>query len=49
MAISAAVTISAALVMIFAAVEKKMLGWKPSRHACRTCGRTDRYNCACRR
>ncbi|HWE83288.1 MAG TPA: hypothetical protein VG265_16675 [Gaiellaceae bacterium] len=49
MATSAAITISAALVMIFAGIDKKMLSWKTTKRSCQTCGRVDRYNCACRR
>jgi hypothetical protein len=49
MATSAAISISAALVMIFAGIDKKMLSWKTTKRSCQTCGRVDRYNCACRR
>ncbi len=46
---TALVVASAALMMAFTGAKKKMLRWKPSERRCQTCGRTDRYNCPCRR
>jgi len=39
----------AALLMVVAALDKKLLRRKETRPRCRTCGRVDRYNCPCRR
>jgi len=44
-----ALIVSAALVMVFIGTSKKLLRWKPAERRCRTCGRVDRQNCACRR
>jgi hypothetical protein len=41
--------VTAALLMVFAGTHKKALRWKPAERRCRTCGRSDRYNCPCRR
>jgi len=40
---------SAALLMALAGLQKKLLRRKETPPRCPTCGRTDRYNCACRR
>jgi hypothetical protein len=40
---------SAALLMSLAGLQKKMLRRKDLNPRCPTCGRADRYNCACRR
>jgi hypothetical protein len=39
----------AALLMVLAGMQKKLLRRKDTQPRCRTCGRADRYNCACRR
>jgi hypothetical protein len=40
---------SAGLLMVLSGLQKKLLRRRESVTRCRTCGRTDRYNCACRR
>jgi hypothetical protein len=43
-------TLIAGLTMVVAGTQKKLLRWKkPPPKRCATCGRTDRYNCPCRR
>jgi hypothetical protein len=44
-----ALAVSAALMMIFMASSKKLLRWKPAERRCRTCGKVQRHDCACRR
>ena len=41
--------VSAALLMVTLGTTKKKLGWKHAPRRCSTCGRTDRYDCPCRR
>jgi hypothetical protein len=40
---------SAAVLMALSGLQKKMLRRKEAPPRCPTCGRIDRYNCACRR
>jgi len=40
---------SAGVLMALSGLQKKMLRRKEAPSRCPTCGRTDRYNCACRR
>ena len=40
----AGVSVTIALLMIFAGIEKRMLVWKPGRR-CPVCGRTGRHVC----
>jgi hypothetical protein len=40
---------SAGLLMALTGLQKKVLRRKEVRPRCPTCGRTDRWNCACRR
>ena len=40
---------SAGILMALSGLQKKALRRKEARPRCPTCGRTDRYNCACRR
>ena len=40
---------SAGLLMVLSGLQKKLLRRKGLRPRCPTCGREDRYNCACRR
>lgn len=40
---------SVAVLMALSGLQKKMLRRKEAPPRCPTCGRTDRYNCACRR
>jgi formate dehydrogenase maturation protein FdhE len=40
---------SAAVLMTLSGLQKKVLRRKETRRRCPTCGRTDRYACACRR
>ncbi len=40
---------SAGLLMALLGLQKKMLRRKEAPARCRTCGRTDRYNCPCSR
>jgi hypothetical protein len=40
---------SAGVLMTLSGLQKKLLRRKESPQRCPTCGRTDRYNCACRR
>ena len=42
-------TASAGLLMALSGLQKKLLRRKELPPRCPTCGRTDRYNCACRR
>ena len=42
-------TASAGLLMALSGLQKKLLRRKESPTRCRTCGRSDRYDCACRR
>jgi hypothetical protein len=44
-----ALTLIAGLTMMLAGAQKKMLRSKKATDRCPTCGRTDRYNCPCRR
>jgi hypothetical protein len=46
---AAVLSASAALLMTLAGLDKKLLRRKDAHLRCRTCGRSDRYNCACRR
>jgi len=43
------ITASAGLLMALSGLQKKLLRRKESPPRCRTCGRSDRYDCACRR
>jgi uncharacterized iron-regulated membrane protein len=40
---------SAAVLMALSGLQKKVLRRKQTSPRCPTCGRTDRYSCACRR
>ena len=40
---------SAGVLMALSGLQKKLLRRKEAQPRCPTCGRTDRYNCACRR
>jgi len=40
---------SAGLLMVLSGLQKKLLRRKEAPSRCQTCGRTDRYNCACSR
>jgi hypothetical protein len=40
---------SAGILMALSGLQKKALRRKEPQPRCPTCGRTDRYNCACRR
>jgi hypothetical protein len=40
---------SAGILMALSGLQKKALRRKEAQPRCPTCGRTDRYNCACRR
>ena len=40
---------SAGVLMALSGLQKKLLRRKEAPARCPTCGRTDRYNCACRR
>jgi hypothetical protein len=42
-------TASAGIMMSLVGLRKKALQRKDPRVRCRTCGRTDRWNCACHR
>ena len=42
-------TASAGLLMALSGLHKRLLRRKQSAPRCPTCGRSDRYNCACRR
>jgi hypothetical protein len=42
-------TASAGLLMGLSGLQKKLLRRKESQPRCPTCGRSDRYSCACRR
>jgi hypothetical protein len=44
-----ALTLLAGLTMVTAGTQKKLLRWKKPPQRCSTCGRTDRYNCPCRK
>jgi len=40
---------SAGLAMAIAGTKKKLLRWRPAERRCPTCGRSNRYECPCRR
>jgi hypothetical protein len=49
MLVLAGLAASSGLLMALSGLQKKLLHRKQPSPRCRTCGRTDRWNCACHR